>query len=106
MLAPWCKAVRKAGQVTTLRERLAQMHAEATYGTPYGKVDARVAAALVAVADESQKMVLSAETVFNMQPALIAKTQAQADAWGRAYAALHDLRASLDALAAALGVSR
>jgi hypothetical protein len=37
--------------VTTLRERLAQMHAEATYGTPYGKVDARVAAALVAVAD-------------------------------------------------------
>lgn len=37
--------------MTTLRERLAQMHAEATYGTPYGKVDARVAAALVAVAD-------------------------------------------------------
>lgn len=41
-----------------------------------------------------------------IRPDVAAALVAVADAWGRAYAALHDLRASLDALAAALGVSR
>lgn len=82
--------------MTALRERLAQMHAEATYGTPYGKVDARVAAALVAVAGAAAEYVDTPAGGIN------------GTTWDQITAIRSgaNMCKALDALAAALGVSR
>lgn len=65
-----------------------------------------IASALAEVAQEALKAHQDVEAVFRRQPAVHAKTQSEADAWGHAYGSLHDMREALDRLADVLGVSR